>query len=139
VSDAKKRERLDRIYDALEASLEGTSRDELREMIRARGADPDQVVRDVRAKFASIVKEHRQTKLREAREGHAAAIRLNEGRRSRIPADPGRRREIYLQVAHTHSQFTLQHRDLEALPEDELLQILEQMEALGLLPDEDES
>jgi hypothetical protein len=137
VSDPNDRERLDRIHDALEASLEEMSGEELRDEIRARGEDPDQVVREVRALLAEIAKEHRQAKLREARAGHVAAVRAFEKRTSRIPTDPARRRALYFEVAQTHKQFTLQQRDFEALPDHEVQQILELMDALGILPDDE--
>ena len=34
-------------------------------------------------------------------------------------------------------QFTIQHRDLEAMPNEELVEVLKQLDALGLLPSEE--
>jgi hypothetical protein len=137
VSDPKKtRERLERIYDALEESLENMSGEELREEIVAKGQDPEQVVRGVRGLIGGITKEHQQTKLREARTGHAAAVQAYAARKSRIPSDAAAQRAMYLQVAKNYPErFTMQHRELEAIPQEELVEILKQMDALGLLPD----
>ena len=130
------RERLDRIYDALEAAFDDMSGDDLREAMRARGKDPDAVVQNVRKLFASITKEHRQAKLHEARAGAARAKEAYASRPTRIPRDLASQRALYYQVAQDHQEFTLQQRDLEALPPEELIEILKQMDALGLLPDE---
>lgn len=132
------RERVDRIYDALEASLDEMSGDERREVMRARGKDPDESVENVRRLFASITKEHRQAKLHEARAGAAIAKQAYASRPTRIPTDIASQRALYYEIARHHQEFTLQQRDLEALAPEELVEILKQMDALGLLPDKSE-
>jgi len=137
VTDPKATERLDRIYDALEESIAQMSDEELIEEIRADGRDPDVVVSDVRNLFAKITKDHKQKTLRAVQAEMAAAEKAFYERKPRIPADPDARRQLYMKVAKNHPQFTMQHRDLAGLPDEDVLQTLEQMDALGLLPEEE--
>ena len=132
-------ERLNGIFDGLQDSIKDMSVDELRDDIRADGLDPDSVVRDVRSMFATITKEHKQKTLRAVQAEMAAAERAFYDRKARIPADPEARRNLYIRVAKQHPQFTMQHRDLAGLPDEDIVQTLEQMDALGLLPEEEES
>jgi hypothetical protein len=135
VSDPKNRERLERVYDAVEASLDDMTGEELREQVRALAEDPDEVVEDVRNLFARIKKEHRQAKLREAQAGHRTAIQAYRTRTTRIPSNPIAQRAMIALVAQLHpQQFTMQHRELEAMPSEELVEVLKQLDALGLLP-----
>lgn len=138
MSDPKNRERLERVYDEVEASLDDLTCEELREEVRALGADPADVVTDVRKMFAAIRKEHRQAKLREAQAGQRAAVQAYRRRKTQIPADPVAQRALIAQIAQQHpQQFTMQHRDLEAMPNEELAEVLKQLDALGLLPSEE--
>lgn len=138
MSDPTNRERLERVYDALEASLSDLTDEELREEVRALGADPNQVATEIRGLFAQIKKEHRQAKLRVARAGQRAAVEEYRNRTIRIPSDPIAQRAMIAQAAQRHpQQFTMQHRDLEAMPNDELMEVLKQLDALGLLDDEE--
>lgn len=100
--------------------------------------DPEKVAADVRAVIARSVKRVRQRKLNAARAGLAAARQAYAVRPSRVPTDPAAQRALYYQVAQQHPQFTMQQRDLEALPQEEVVEILKQMDALGLLPGEEE-
>lgn len=137
MSDPKNRERLERVYDAVDASLDDMTGDELREQVRALGADPADVVRDVRTHVAGILKEHRQAKLRAAQAGQRAAVEAYRARTSRIPSDHVAQRALIAHIAQRYpQQVTMHHRDLEALPNDELAEILKQFDALGLLPDD---
>jgi uncharacterized membrane protein len=132
------KERLKGVYRGIEEVAREMSIDELREEIRADGYDPDTVVRDVRNLFSSITKEHKQKTLRAMQAQAAAAVQDFHQRKARIPKDRDARRALYMDVAQKHPQFTIQHRDLAAIPDEDIEQTLEQMDALGLLPEEDE-
>lgn len=132
------KERLKGVYRGIEEAAREMSIDELREEIRADGYDPDEVVRDVRNLFSSITKEHKQKTLRAMQVQAAAAVQAFHQRRPRIPKDRDARRALYMDVAQKHPQFTMQHRDLAAIPDEDIEQMLEQMAALGLLAEEDE-
>ena len=103
------------------------------------GEDPEAVASVVRGIIARSTKRVKQLKLEEARVKFAAARKAYAAASSpRIPADVAAQRALYLQVAQHHRGFTLQQRELEALPPEELVEILKQMDALGLLPDHEE-
>lgn len=131
------KERLKGVYRGIEEATRDMSVDELREEIRADGYEPEEVLRDVRNVFSSLTKQHRQKKLRDMQAAAAEAVKAFHARTPRIPSDPAARRTLYMQVAKQHPQFTMQHRDLDALPDEDVLQTLEQMDALGLLPEEE--
>ena len=139
MTERTKQKRLKGIFDGLQDSIKDMSVEELRDDIRADSLDPDTVVRDVREMFASITKDHKQKTLRAVQAEMAVAERAFYQRKPRIPTDPVARRQLYMDVARQHPQFTMQHRDLAGLPDEDIVQTLEQMDALGLLPDADKS
>jgi hypothetical protein len=116
--------------------FENMSPEEMREGLRAEGIDPDAVVNDIRADFARIAKEHKQKALREAQAGYQAAVERFQAKQSRIPADVPAMQVMYARAAQAHP-LTVQHRELSSFSRDELHQLLEQLDALGLIPDEE--
>ncbi|HEX6099034.1 MAG TPA: hypothetical protein VF432_22165 [Thermoanaerobaculia bacterium] len=138
MADANRDEQQRRLFDALGESIDDTSADDLRDEIRAEGRDPDGAIAGVRAVFGRIQKKHRQAKLAEARTTYAATIEsLKQPRSRRIPADPAKQRALFLHAIQTQPQLTARFRDLEAISPEEIVQILEQLQALDLLPDEE--
>ena len=138
MADSKQDEQRRRILDALADAIDTTPESELREEIRAEGRDPDQAVAGVRAAFARIQKQQRQAKLEEARAAYAGTIEsLKQPRSRRIPSDPVKQRALFVHVVQTQPQLTARFRDLEAISAEEVVQILEQLDALGFLPDEE--
>jgi hypothetical protein len=116
--------------------FENMSPEEMREELRAEGVDPDAAVNNVRADFARIAKEHKQKALREAQAGYQAAVERFQVKQSRIPTDLPAMQAMYARMAQAHP-LTVQHRELSSFSRDELHQLLEQLDALGLLPDEE--
>lgn len=129
---------LQALLAAITDSIATTPDDEILGDAVESGEDPEVIAADVRAVIARSVKRVKQSKLEEARSGLAASRKAFASRSPRIPTDPAAQRALYFQAAQHHPQFTMQQRDLAALPADELLEILKQMDALGLLPGNDE-
>jgi hypothetical protein len=116
--------------------FERMSPEERKEEMRAAGLDPDAVVRDVRADFARITKEYKQRTLRAMQAAHEESVRKFMERQSRVPTDLPAMQAMYARLAQSHP-LTVQHRDLSAVSPEELRQLLEQLDALGLVPDDE--
>jgi phytoene dehydrogenase-like protein len=116
--------------------FEGMTPEERRADLQESGLDPDAVVQEVRADFARIAKEYKQRALREMQAGYEAAVERFHARKSHIPMDLAGMQAVYAQAQRAHP-LTVQHRDFAGMSPDELHQLLEQLDALGLLPDEE--
>jgi len=138
VANASTDRSLHALFAAITDSVATAPDEEILADAVANGEDPNEIAADVRTVIARSTKRFKQRKLMGARAGLAASREAYLSRSPRIPSDRAAQRALYFQVAQQHPQFTMQQRDLAALPAEELLEILKQMEALGLLPDNEE-
>jgi hypothetical protein len=131
------RTRLDRVLDAIEQSFASATDQDLRDDICAEGGDPTAVEHNVRSVLGGVLKGHRQEKLRAAQAGYRDAVDRFQQRPARIPAGPTAQRALLARAVASGSQMTAQFRDLDHLSPEDIASALQQLDALGLLPDTD--
>lgn len=129
--------RLDRILDAIEQSITTATNQDLRDDIQAEGGDAAGVEHNVRSVLGGVLREHRQEKLRAAQAGYRDAVARFQQRSTRIPTGPAAQRALLARVVASGSQMTAQFRDLDHLSPEDIASALQQLDALGLLPDND--
>lgn len=133
-------DRLERIVGgAAEAVLEATD-EEIEAEVRAEGLAPAEVAEDVRGVLLAAVERFRgKQRLRRSRADYEATVAAMRERRPELPATPRERRELLAFVFNARPQaagmLTLQFRDLESLPDDDVTSCLRQLAELGVLDD----
>ncbi len=133
-------ERLERLVGAAaEAVLEATDA-EIESEILASGLDPDEVAKDVRNVLLTAVDRHEgRERLRRSRTEYESRTAKLRQRAHRLPATPRQRRNLLAFVFRAQPQaagmLTLQFRDLESLPDEDVTSCLRQLAELGVLDD----
>jgi hypothetical protein len=137
-------EQLRRAMNVANRELEALSVEELEEILREAGADPDAEVTRTRELFRRAGKDVKQEALRAARAGFersTARQRETEARTFELPATPEGRLALLQKVAalrHALPQpVTSKFRELDAasVSDNDVTRALEQMLELGLLDD----
>ncbi len=135
--DEKKLERI--VGAAVEAVVE-SSEEEIEAEIRASGLDPDVVAGEVQDLLRGAVEKHRgQERLRRSRIEYEARITKRSADEISLPSTPQARRQLLAQVFRAQPQtagmLTMQFRDLEDLPDEDVASCLRQLAELGALAD----
>ena len=131
-------ERFERIIGgAAEAVIEASDQ-EIEAELRAEGLDPAAVAEDVRGVLLGAVERYRgKQRLERSRSEYQARVAAIGEREVPLPATPGERRQLLAQVfraqPRTAGMLTLQFRDLESLPDDDVTSCLRQLAELGVL------
>jgi hypothetical protein len=134
VADPKDRLALERLHDAVEASIETASDAELREDILLEGRDPAAVAAATRSVFDRVGKAFRQKRLHETRRAREMALSSYEQHKATLPAGPQARRALLQQVIAAQPHLTMQFRDLDHQSDADVESALQHLALLGLLP-----
>jgi hypothetical protein len=129
------------LLSALADSVATASDEEILEDIREGGEDPETVGADVHRVLSGAVKAYKQRELRSARSRYEAAKAAIGRQAATFPADAGQRRALLAGALAAQPKFgaalTLQHRELKALTDEDVLSALEELAALGAFDDTD--
>lgn len=136
---ATDRERLalERIMDGIVESILEASDEEIEDDVRALGEDPDEAAMRTRKVMLDAVRRFRAERRERARRQFEAESETLERREYDFPDTPEARLDLL--VAAVKSQpwltgmLTVQHRDLRALPDEDVVSYLRQLAELGVL------
>lgn len=136
----KDEQQLKRLMFALADSIQSASDEEILAEPGLEGKDALLESEKVRDLLRSVLKQIAQQKLREARKHYATAIDDLQSRRFPLPDSPLARRHLLMGVLDRRPDvgsalLTAQHRDFTSLTDDDIRSFLEQLIALGILPD----
>lgn len=132
---------LERLLSGLADSLESVSDEQLFSELRERGEDPEAMAREVRGVLAGAVKRFRQRNLEKAKSDHALAVKTFTNRSRNLPTDMLSKRALLARVLASRpdlSGLTAQWRgrDSDVIPDVDVDDLLNQLEALGLLDEQ---
>jgi hypothetical protein len=133
---------LESLLDELDRSSLRASDKEVLEDARAAGVDPVANAQELKAKFISAARRYQKRKFEAAKLAHARQADALSKRTYRIPASPDEQRRllqlVVAQQAQAGQALTAKFRDFDSLPDSDLPGLIEELEALGLLPNETE-
>lgn len=135
---ARDRERLDRIFDAIEESIAAASDEEILEDLKDLGEGFTSRTRDI---FARELTNARKRRLTAAKAAYGQEIqRLTSGlSKIQLPAESIAQRALLHRTLKQHPELTAQFRDFERLEDTDVTSCLQQLGELGLLDDESET
>jgi hypothetical protein len=130
-------ERLERILDYLGDHIRGAPGDDLLDAAREEGRDPGEVNSRIKNLLLRSFKSHQQKALAEAKEGYKReSASISEGHFD-FPKTPEGRRSWFVaalaQAPQLEPAFTMQHRDLSELSDEDIESHLRKLAQLGVL------
>jgi hypothetical protein len=131
VTDTPKKEPIDNVFDAIEASIVSASEADLRADVDEAGQSFSAIAQEVRETFARVQKQQRQIGLATARAGYAQASK----RRSPVtlPTAPDARKALLGLALARHPELTAQFRDFGGMSDADIQSALEDLSDLGKL------
>ena len=131
---------LERIVDGMVESILEAPEDEIDEDLRAAGADPERAADETREVIAKTLERRRKRALRQrARERYERNVRAIEDEAYPLPETPEERRRLLAGVLAARPQaaqaLTLQFRNLESMPDEDVASLLRQLFVLGAMED----
>ncbi len=127
----KNNDELSNLMDGLADSVLEIPVEEIEEEIKNKGDDTE----DIRQVLLNSVKACRQEKLIEAKKQHEQNLNLYQNTQYEIPETPTEKRNLIQSMLgdianQNQSSLTMQHRDYEDMPEEDLDGVLQQLFAL---------
>jgi hypothetical protein len=124
----------------LSQSIIEATDEEIHEDARQAGIDLQAHATDLKRRFEDIAKKSRQKKLVAAREAYDLEVRNLTKRTIDLPSSPAEQRALLQLVAAHHAAagtglLTAKFRDFDKLSDNDVTSLLEELAALGLLPD----
>jgi hypothetical protein len=134
---------LESLLDELDRSSLGASDKEVLEDARAAGVDPGANAKELKAKFLNAAHRYQKRKFEAAKLTHSRQVEALSKRSYRIPASAAEQRLLLQLVVARQAQggpaLTAKFRDFDSLPDSDLPGLIEELEALGLLPQSNET
>jgi hypothetical protein len=134
---------LESLLDELDRSSLRASDAEVLEEARAAGVDPAANARRLRAHFLAKVRRSQRRKFEAAKLAHAKQADALSKRSYTVPTSPAEQRMllqlVVAQQARAGVALTAKFRDFDSLPDSDLPGLIEELEALGLLPPRNEN
>ncbi len=133
-------ERLERIIGGAAQSVLEATDEEIEAEVRAEGLDPAEAADDVRGVLLGALERfHGKERLAHSRAGYESRVSAMREREHDLPAMPQDRRQLLALAFRARPQaarmLTLQFRDLESLPDEDVASCLRQLAELGVLDD----
>jgi hypothetical protein len=123
----------------LSQSIIAASDEEIREDARQAGVDLQAHAADMKIRFENIAKRLRLKKLAAAKELYEIEVEKLTKRRFDLPSSPAEQRALLELIAAQHAgaggTFTAKFRDFDQLSDSDVASLLEELAALGLIPD----
>jgi len=136
------REEAERAFDHLADSIEAESASEIASELKESGHDLNDMASRMKASALAGVKAFRQQRLHRARKRYVESSSRIEGRAKGMAGSREERRNRFLAVLNSkpelQARYTVQHRDLNALTDEDIDSALEELEILGALEDVDD-
>jgi len=134
---------LNALLDELDRSSLHATDAEILEDARAAGIDPAANAQSLKADFLARVRRFQKRKFEAARLAHARQTDALSKRSYRIPTSPAEQRMLLQLVVAQQAQagvaLTAKFREFDSMPDSDLRGLIEELEALGLLPSSNES
>jgi hypothetical protein len=131
------------LLDELDRSSLRASDAEVLDDARAAGIDPPANAQELKARFLDIARRHQKRKFEAAKFAHAKQAEALNKRSYKVPASPAEQRLLLQLVVAQQGQagtaLTAKFRDFDSLPDSDLPDLIEELEALGLLPETNEN
>ena len=136
------RERLAALMDALAEQAESMSDQEVLDDAAATGLDADAEANRVRGVLLAAVVHAKKGRLTNALHSHQKTVAMLASRAARLPSAPSDRRALLMRTLEQRPQMkealvTIQHRDFTTFSDADIESVLKQLDALGLLGDDD--
>jgi hypothetical protein len=125
----------------LSQSVVDSTDEEIREDARQAGADLQAHAANMKRQFEDIEKKFRQKKLVAAKQTYEIEVeKLTKKRTFDVPSSPAEQRALLQLIAVQHAAaegglFTAKFRDFDKLSDSDVASLLEELAALGLIPD----
>ena len=123
----------------LSQSIIEATDEEIREDARQAGIDLQAHAADMKLRFGDIAKRLRQKKLVAAKEAYEIEVEKLGKRAFDLPSSPAEQRALLQLIATKHTAggglLTAKFRDFDKLSDSDVASLLEELAALGLLPD----
>src|SRR6185312_3401490 len=124
----------------LSQSIIAASDEEIREDARQAGVDLQAHAADMKTRFENIAKRLRLKKLAAAKEAYEIEVEKLTKRRFDLPSSPAEQRALLELIAAQNAgagggTFTAKFRDFDQLSDSDVASLLEELAALGLIPD----
>src|SRR5450759_1285481 len=127
------------LVDALSRSIVEATDEEIQEDARLARVDLDANAAQLKQMFTDTAKYFHKRKFVQAKEDYDREAQELQRSSFQLPASPAERRALVQLVAARQAElgspFTLGHRDFENLSDSDVASLLEELAALGLLPD----
>ena len=123
------------VLEALAASVEDTSDEEIAEEFRLANRNPEREAEELRRDLIAFVTNHQRNTLREQHTN--SHRRLTHTARSLPSTSAARRTLLRHALEQAPPDLTVQGRNLEEIPDEEVENWLIELAALGCLPDEE--
>lgn len=137
------REEAERAFDHLADSIEAESASEIASELKESGHDLNDIVARMKASALAGVKAFRQQRLHQARERYVESSSRIERHSKSVGGSREERRIRFFAVMNAkpelQAQYTMQHRDLNAITDADIESALEELEILGALKDVDDT
>ncbi len=127
------------LVDALSRSIIDATDEEIQEDARLAGVDLDANAAQLKRRLAATAKKFHKRKFFRAQEDYRKEVQNIQHSSFQLPASADERRTLLQLVAAQQAQrgapLTAHGRDLEKLSDNDVTSLLEELAALGLLPD----
>jgi hypothetical protein len=137
-SETRHDRQLQSLLDELHRSLLQASDDELLGEARSAGIDPVENAKNLRQRFLGAAQRYQKRKFEAAKQAYASQTEALKQRSYQLPVSAAEQRALLQIVVAQQSQvgisLTAKFRDFESLPDSDLPGLLDELAALGLLP-----
>lgn len=125
--------------DALSESIIDASDQEIQEEARLAGVDLAANAARLKQMLTDTAKRFHKRKFYEAQTAYSTEVEKiqSRSRSCRLPETPLGRLSLLQSLAQQGIPLTVQGRDLDGLPDNDIISLLEELAALGMLPDDD--
>jgi hypothetical protein len=132
-------QQLKNLVNALSRSIIEATDEEILEDARLSGKDLDAQAAQLKQMFTDTAKTFQKRKLIQAQETYGKEVQILQSRAYHLPISPSEQRALLQLVAAQQTQggatFTAKFRDLESLSDADVVSLLEELAALGLVPE----
>jgi response regulator of citrate/malate metabolism len=127
------------VLDEIAASIEAATPSEIEEDFHAANEDLDAIAGNMKSAVLEGIKQFQQRRLHQARQRYQESSRQIERRPRRVASSTDARRVQFFALLQANpgvqSALTIQHRDLNALTDQDIESALEELDALGAIDD----
>jgi len=132
-------EQAENLLNQLADSIEAATPSEIEQDILSSEESLDAIANDMKSAAFAGIKKFQQRRLHHARQRYQVSSRQLDLRQQRVALTPDARRVQFFSLLKANpgvqSGLTIQHRDLNALTDEDIESALEELDALGAIDD----